>query len=271
MPIEDIIARTGDSPITVERLVRDLRALGVRPGMTLLAHSSLSKIGFVCGGAMAVVLALEEVLGDQGTLMMPAMSGEWSDPRHWRAPPVPEAWWPIIQEHWPAWDPDLAQTRKMGAIVESFLRQPDVIRSHHPECSFAARGPNAAYLTENHDLTERVGESTPIGRLNELDGRVLLLGIGHANNTSIHLAESRNPNQNRPSYPQGAAMRVDGVRRWVTYEALVLKDDDFDTIGEAFESQTDHAVVGPIGLAESRLMRQQPLVDFAIKWMNDNR
>ncbi len=91
MSIEDIIARTGDTPITAERLVNDLRALGVKPGMTLLVHSSLSSIGYVCGGAMAVVLALQDVLGDKGTLMMPSMAGEWSEPARWDSPAVPAA------------------------------------------------------------------------------------------------------------------------------------------------------------------------------------
>lgn len=271
MSIEDIIARTGDTPITVERLVNDLRALGVKPGMTLLVHSSLSRIGYVCGGAMAVVLALQEVLGDEGTLMMPSMSGEWSDPTRWDSPAVPEAWCDVIREHWPAWNPDMATTYHMGAIADAFRRQHDAVRSHHPECSFAARGPNARFLTDSHTLNHNVGEASPIGRLNELDGQVLLLGTGHTNNSSIHLAEFRADYPGRKKTTQSAAMLVDGERRWVMYETLELNDKDFDQIGRSFEQQTDHTTVGHIGLAESRLMRQRPLIDFAVKWMNENR
>ena len=271
MSIEDVIARTGDTPITVERLVSDLRTLGVETGMTLLAHSSLSKIGYVCGGAMAVVLALQEVLGDEGTLMMPSMSGEWSDPAGWERPAVPESWHDVIREHWPAWNADMATTYEMGAISDTFRRQRDTVRSGHPECSFTARGPNALALTGNHTLKHSLGEQSPLGRLYEADGHILLLGVGHECNSSIHLAEYRTDTPEKKTEKQGAALRNNGHRQWVNYERLSFNEEGFDRIGQTFETQTDHVTIGPVGLAESRLMRQRPVVDFATEWMNQNR
>lgn len=271
MSIEDVIARTGDTPITAERLVRDLRGLGVEPGMTLLVHSSLSKIGYVCGGAMAVVLALQEVLGEEGTLMMPSMSGEWSDPAGWERPAVPESWHDVIREHWPAWNADMAMTYFMGIIADTFRRQRDTIRSGHPDGSFTARGPNARFLTEHHALDQSVGDASPLGRLNELDGHVLLLGVDHNNNSSMHLAEYRATYTGKRTVKQHAAVLVDGKRRWVPYETLSLNEDDFGRIGQAFEEQTNHTTIGTIGLAESRLMPQRPLVNFAMQWIQQNR
>ena len=58
----DIVAKTS-APVTVESLRRNLLALGVELGMVLLVHSSLSALGRVCGGPVAVVIALQEVLG----------------------------------------------------------------------------------------------------------------------------------------------------------------------------------------------------------------
>ena len=49
-------------PATVDSIKDDLRRLGVEPGMTLLVHSSLSAVGWVSGGPVAVVQALEGVL-----------------------------------------------------------------------------------------------------------------------------------------------------------------------------------------------------------------
>ncbi len=63
-----VIARTGSRPVTVETLVEDLTALGLQRGMIVLVHSSLSSLGWVCGGPVAVIRALETVLGPEGTL-----------------------------------------------------------------------------------------------------------------------------------------------------------------------------------------------------------
>ena len=76
-------------PVTMADLVRDFKHLGIAPGMTLLVHSSMRTIGWVNGGAVAVVLALEEALGPNGTLVMPAHTSDLSDPAHWSNPPVP--------------------------------------------------------------------------------------------------------------------------------------------------------------------------------------
>jgi aminoglycoside 3-N-acetyltransferase len=96
-----VIERT-KVPVTVHSLEQDLRALGVKPGMVLLVHSSLSSLGWVCGGAVAVIEALESVLTSEGTLIMPTHSGELSEPSYWQHPPVPEAWWQTIRDTMPA-------------------------------------------------------------------------------------------------------------------------------------------------------------------------
>jgi aminoglycoside 3-N-acetyltransferase len=89
---QEVIARTA-SPATVDSLAAELGELGVEPGMVLLVHSSLSHLGWVAGGAQAVVLALLEVVGPDGTLVMPTHS-YLTDPATWYDPAVPEAWWP---------------------------------------------------------------------------------------------------------------------------------------------------------------------------------
>src|SRR5512139_3702101 len=93
------------SPRTRGSLTVDLHALGLQAGMVVIVHSSLSSIGWVNGGSVAVVQALLDVLTPAGTLIMPAHSGEYSDPSHWQHPPVPEAWWQIIRDTMPAFDP----------------------------------------------------------------------------------------------------------------------------------------------------------------------
>lgn len=258
-------------PATVESLAADLAALGVRPGMALLVHSSLSALGWVSGGPPAVVLALQAALGPHGTLMMPTHSGDLSDPADWINPPVPEAWWQIIRDTMPAYDPDLTPTRQMGAIVECFRGQPGVRRSGHPSSSFAARGPLAAELVGEHALDLSMGDRSPLGALYRLDGWVLLLGVGHNNNTSLHLAECRARYPGRKLIRAGAPIWVDGRRRWVRYQELDYDDDDFPQIGVDFAAETGQERVGPVGCGTGRLFSQRALVDYAVKWLERNR
>ena len=89
---EKSIIEKSSKPQTMKTLIKDLMNIGVREGMVLLVHSSLSSIGWVSGGAVEVILALENVLGKEGTLIMPTHSGDLSDPAKWENPPVPIDW-----------------------------------------------------------------------------------------------------------------------------------------------------------------------------------
>ena len=244
----DVIART-PAPRTVATLTADLRALGVESGSTLLVHSSLSAIGWVAGGPVAVVQALLAAVGPQGTLVMPAMSGDWSNPAGWRNPPVPEDWWETIRRERPPYDAATTPTRGMGAIAECFRSWPGSTRSAHPLASFAALGPNSDLITGSHELANSLGEGSPLARLYELDASVLLLGVGHANNTSLHLAEYRTGG----GVPDPASDLPD----------LELHDELFEELGRDFGG----GVTALVGSAESRLFRQRDAVDFAVEWL----
>jgi aminoglycoside 3-N-acetyltransferase len=265
----EVIARTA-RPATVDSLAGGLRELGVEPGMVLLVHSSLSGLGWVAGGAQAVVLALQEVVGPEGTVVMPTHS-YLTDPATWDDPPVPEGWWPVIRQHLPAFDPALTPTRGMGAIVECFRRAPGVRRSGHPSVSFAAWGRHSQRVVADHALDDDLGEGSPLARVYELDGQVLLLGVGHDNNTSLHLAEYRAEFPGRRWEGQGSPVLVDGVRRWVRYRNLVGDASDFERIGQDFSAETGLEGRGPVGETEARLMGQRAVVDYAVTWMEQHR
>lgn len=257
--------------ITLDMLVDGLLDAGLARGDTLLVHSSMSKIGWISGGAQTVIMALRQVLGEDGTLMMPTHTSANTDPANWQHPSVPQEWWQAIRDSRPAYDPHLTPTREMGVIPELFRNLPGVKRSAHPIGSFAAEGPNADYLLENHNsLSEMFGDESPIGKLYELDGYVLLLGVPHENNTSLHLAEYRSQNLFKVKVKEGTVMLVDGKRQWVDFEMLSIDNDDFNRLGADYERE-NNIPVHRIGNAEVRFLQQRPLVDYAVQWMYKHR
>ena len=268
---QEAILQTAQGPVTRASLRRDLEGLGVRAGMTLMVHASLSRLGWVAGGPAAVILALEDALGAEGTLMMPAHSGDLSEPSHWGHPPVPEDWWPVIRAEAPAFQTDLTPTRGMGVIAETFRRQAGTLRSQHPQLSFAARGPRAGELTRDHALTPALGEESPLARLYALDGWVLFLGTDHNTNTSLHLAEVRARLTNPQKIQQGSPVLVNGERRWVTFEDFEWDSDDFAALGAEYVPAPGDAFTGRVCLAQTSLLRQRPMVDFAVGWMESHR
>ena len=257
-------------PVVKNEIIYGLREVGLAKGDTVMVHTSLGKLGYVCGGAQTVIEALIEVVGEDGTIMMPTQSWKNLDPEtgvHWD---VDEQYWDIIRENWPAYNKDLTPTNTMGAVAEMFRQWPGAVRSDHPARSVAAWGKHANYLTDNHDLCDIFGEESPVGKLYKLDGKVLLIGVDYDKNTSIHLADVRAEYKSKHNCVEHSAVMENGNRIWKAYETLFVDGEDFNDIGKAFEES--HSVNRvKIGTANVRFMSQRELVDFAVKWIEKNR
>jgi len=148
-------------------LVRQLADLGVRAGDILLVHTSFRALRPVEGGPLGLIRALREVLGPSGTVVMPSWSGDDDEP----------------------FDPATSSAAAdLGVTADLFWRLPGVLRSDHVH-AFAAAGPEAKAILADPLPLPPHGPLSPVGRVHEHDGKILLLGVGHDANTSLHLAE----------------------------------------------------------------------------------
>ena len=155
--------------VTETDVAAGIRRLGVRRGDKIAVHSSLSSFGFVEGGAYAVLEALMEVVGPAGTLVFPTFN-------HGRLTPFNRATSPSFN----------------GRLTETFRHMPGVLRGIHPTHAYAAWGKDAASYTRDNHRAITWGDSSPLGRLINDGGWVLLLGVEQVSSTAQHHAEVGN-------------------------------------------------------------------------------
>lgn len=165
MPPDAPVVRT---PLAPSHLATQLRALGVATGGVLVVHTSFRAVRPVVGGPAGLVDALQKAVGPYGTIVMPSW-GEDDDA-------------PFEPERTPA-------AADLGVTAEVFRQLPGVHRSAHP-FAFAALGPDAARIVADDLPIPPHRLESPIGRAFELNAQILLLGVGHDANTTIHLAEA---------------------------------------------------------------------------------
>ena len=221
--------------VSAAALVEQLRELGVAPGGVLVVHTAFSKVAPVEGGPAGLIAALREAIGPEGTLVMPSMSDDDDHP----------------------FDPATTPARGMGVVSETFRRQPGVLRSDSPH-AFASAGPRAAQVLAPHPIDFPHGLDSPVGRAYELDGQVLLLGVGHSENTTIHLAEAIAGVR----YRQRKELTIlrDGKERKLEYLEIDHCCERFSLADEWLDERSLQKR-GTVGHAEARLMRSPDLVD----------
>lgn len=253
--------QSANSGINKDDIVKDLSKIGIKKGDSILVHSSLSKMGFVKGGAKTVVDALFEIIGESGTLLFPAFPAKGRNKTY-------------LQEH-PYFD--IRNTpSQMGSITEYFRNLPGVYRSFHPTDSVCASGPLAEYYTSTHfgQLTP-YNESSPFRKLCNKGGKILMLGTTlNGACTNLHTLEDA-VDFKFPVYDQEVfkIKMIDEKGNESMMQTLVHNPEysakrNCDALKPLFEKE-GVLVNGEIGEAKSMLIDAAKMLEVMIKNYNE--
>ncbi|MBN2643419.1 MAG: AAC(3) family N-acetyltransferase [Victivallales bacterium] len=153
-----------------EEFISQLKAIGIEEGMDVLVHSSMKSIGPVEGGADTVIDALQEVLGEDGTLMMSTVSGNVNKEQ------------PVFHvDHTPG---------TVGILSNIFRKRKGAVRSMHPVHSIVAMGPKAKFYTDGHlESNTPWSPDSPYGKIMRNGAKVFFIGTDFECNTCMHALE----------------------------------------------------------------------------------
>lgn len=257
---------------TRDELAADLRALGLAAGDLVMVHAGLRSVGPVLGGGDAVIGALLDAVGPEGTV---AAYADWETnyddllDEYGRVP----MWW---RAHVPPFDPAWSRAiRDNGAFPELLRTTRGAVASGNPGARIVAVGARAEWLTADHPIDYGYGPGSPFAKLAEADGEVLMLGAPLDTMTLIHHAEHLADIPKRVVRKE-VPFAVDGAADWRTVEEFDtadppegFADDYFGTIVGAFLT-TRHGKRGKVGQAASVLVEAAPMLKFAVEWIERN-
>ncbi|MDT0322396.1 aminoglycoside 3-N-acetyltransferase [Streptomyces millisiae] len=277
---ETSLLAVSGGPVTRSRISGDLDALGLCAGDVVMFHTRMSALGYVAGGSATVIGALRDVVGADGTLLV--YSG-WND-----APPYdfvdwPAEWRDALRAEHPAYDPVVSEAaHDNGRLPEALRRWPGAVRSRHPDVSFAALGAAAEELVADHPWDDPHGPGSPLARLVDRGGRVLMLGAPLDTMTLLHHAEAlaQAPGKRFVDYEQ-PVLEEDGRRVWRRFHDIDSENGAFDYSPVVPEGEDPFAVIvrdmlaagigrrGRVGAADSYLFEADQAVDFGVAWIEE--
>lgn len=261
------------TPATRTRLREDLRRLGVAAGDVVMVHAGIRSLGLVLGGVNTVVQALLDAVGERGTLMaymdweMGVEPGDFEDAR--------------LREEIPTFDKRIARaSRDHGILAETIRTWPGTIRSDHPDAGMAAIGARAEWLCADHPLQYGYGPGSPLHKLVESGGKVLMLGAPLETLTVLHHVEhlANIPGKRIIRYQR--LLLVEGERRWVHIEEFDTSDPVTDALRESCPGfftviaerclAEGGGVAGRVAEAPSHLFDARKLVKCGVAWLEEH-
>lgn len=265
------MAKSELPPITKSRLTADLKKLGVKHSDTIMMHASVKAIGWIVGGPDVVINAMLDILSKEGTLMMYVA---WEEDSPYNLANLPKEWQEAYLKECPPFHPATSRANRGWSILTEYLRTwPGAYRSGNPEASCVAVGARAKWLTENHPLRYGYGPGSPLAKLCEANGKVLLLGAPFDTITLLHYAENLAKVPDKRIVRYKMPVLREGKRVWVEIE-------EFDTCGNVLPDAEEYfriipceflsfgkGISGKVGNAQSYLFDANELVNFAVQWL----
>lgn len=236
-----------------------------------MVHAAMSKVGPLLNGPDALSNAVLDVVGREGTMLVYT---SWDsvhddlldDDGHVR---------PEWRDHVPGFDAQASRAVRMNGVIAEFVRtMPGARRSGNPGASVAAIGSLADWITADHPLDYGFGENTPLAKLVEVGGRVLMVGAPWDTMTLVHHAD------HLADIPEKQTIRIEvpfaatGGTEWRFIEEFETGDPVHKALPANYIEQIVTAYVddgggkqGLIGSAPSLLVEARLILSFAIQWL----
>jgi aminoglycoside 3-N-acetyltransferase len=237
--------------LTQNELISGFKELGLEAGDILLVHSSYKSFGGVDGGPQAVIDALREVLGEDGTLIMPTFNFDFCKGEPWDARTTPS---------------------HMGAMTNMVREHPDAKRVFHPIYSFSILGKHTEFLTKDH-YKSSYGANSLFAKLRELDGKIMVVGLRYTDSMTFfhHVEEMEGVDYRYMKEFTGMVTDEKGNTFEDTFSMLVRDIDkgvitEVDPMGDLME-EAGVITVRKIGEAIVCLMKANEVYEFTAREM----
>lgn len=266
--VEDILNDDGITDVVVKTDIKtQLLNLGIQRGMSVLVDANTARLGYISGGCQTLIEALMEVIGYEGTIVMPAFTQHNLDPACHGAENVVRESWNLVRENAVPFRKKLSVPSTKEPLIHQFLMNEGVFRSNHPIYSFAAWGKYAKIICDKHPLHFGLSKDSPLGKLSELNGYVLLLGCDYQDCTMFQMA--RYSGNQLPIKIMTSPIEQNNHVTWIDMLDLKLNNQGFDVIGEVMEERKIVRSIY-INTARCRFFSAREAVTIATAYFNIN-
>ncbi|HTL52155.1 MAG TPA: AAC(3) family N-acetyltransferase [Planctomycetota bacterium] len=235
-----------------QEITAGIRALGIKPGDTLMAHSSLKSFGEVDGGVDAVIDGILDAVGPNGHVLMPALSATYTSNQgglYFHRAKTPS---------------------RVGYLTEAFRARPGTARSEHPTHSLSCRGPRAAELTSQHHWKDgsTFHLDSPYAKMVQAGAKIAFFGVIPSCNTTYHAIEDwlewpySSVSWARLEEDDGTKKTVKVTRAPLGPRGFYSRNDRIHPRMEA-EGAITKGVIGPCA---AQVLDAQMMVRLCLKW-----